>query len=572
MDLKINNIFQTNNIHKINFKTATNPINFKGLNQDTFEKQSAAELTIAQGLDLIFKKDQEIETAKAQKEELETEKEELEKEQKEIEKERKEFKKEEQKHYYKRDEYEQNSYIIERLTDLIYEKGCDLRGLKKERERLIGEINPNVEFMTDVNLNWPQRRRIARQHPEIMFLANFEKALNDTCFTKLMHDSPYFVVNRTNIGNFIDTSYEPNKENFEIVSKEGMLSYSQFCDKYGFEIQDLNRYVKEGLLTPIQLTNLKTGQKENVHVLDANDEEHTGEGIARHEALEKFLPEESRYADKNFVSEFYLSQLGYGTQKELFEAVQHKNLPGQIIPVKEGDKEELRAFVLYKHISAKGKLAYMRNQNKNITGTEEFAKIAKVDMTDLEDAILSGEVQNIREYIDGNDKNKFIFNLKNPKNIRYIHKKQFEYEILRRELKRQSSEKKSLSALIAWKLCPETKKEAKSIVAMHPELKEIFEKKQQIKEFEKRKSKGEVDPSETAPYLTRQERIKLKMFYKQMWSQAGTQEYCDARERAKIAIKEYKEGGFNNVKDEYIRQIIVDFYNKKSDNNTQEQT
>lgn len=537
MDLKINNIFQTNNIHKINFKTATNPINFKGLNQDTFERQEATESNAAKGLNEIIEIDEKIEALKA-----------------------------------KRDELEKQKGRLSQKDNQLHEIRCELKALKAQREYLIGEVNPNVKFLTDENLNWPQKRKIIQQRPEIIPMVNFEKATSDTCFKKLMYDSPYFIVNRTNIGNYIDTSFEPNKDNFETISKDGLLSYSQFCDTYGFEIQDLNRYVKAGLLTPIQLTNFMTGQKENVHVFDINNEESTDIGLKRHEALEKLLPKESRFIDKNFVTVSYLSQLGYGTQKELFEEVKHKNLPGRIISVEEGGKEETIAFVAYKLVSTKGKLAYMKNQNKNIIGPEEFTKTARIDLTDLEDAILSGEVQNIREYIDSNDKDKFIFNLKNPKNIRYIQKKQFEYEILRQESRRQNNEKSSLALTITWKLCPNTKKEAKSIGAKHPELIEIFEKKQQIKEFEKRKSKGEVDPGETAPYLTRQERIKLKMFYKQMWSQAGTQEYCDARERAKIAIKEYKESGFNNVKDEYIRQIIVDFYNKKSDNKPQEQT
>ena len=177
------------------------------------------------------------------------------------------------------------------------------------------------------------------------------------------------------------------------------------------------------------------------------------------------------------------------------------------------------------------------------------------------DAIISEEVQNIPHYIY-DDKNLTLFNIKNPKNIEYINRKNFEFEVIQEQIKSERKEKTSLKVKIAWALCHNTRKTAKGMVAQHPEYMELFKKIDKVREYQKRLAANKIEEGETEPYLTKDDRIKLKIFYKTLWRQAGTDEFKNAMLVAKEAIAQYKQEGPEAIEDNTIKNIIKEFYEK----------
>ena len=345
------------------------------------------------------------------------------------------------------------------------------------------------------------------------------------------------------------------------MNNKNLASYSQICTKYGFTTQEMNRYVKDGMFKPIHLINLETQEKEAVHIIDLSDEENI-KAIERHNQIKNIVLE-NPYEDKDVISAKKLSELGFGTQHEIAEAVKFHKLPGKIITKETPEGTKTSILVAYKHPKAVGTLQFLRNQSKTTVNLEQLARIAHTDITELEDALLTGEVEYIPYCIYKPDERKFLFNLKNPKNLKFINQKIFEYKIAQEQVKSERREKSSLRSTIAWALCVNTRQVAKLITAQNPKYKEIFEKLDKIKDYDKRESENELEEGEIRPFLTKDERIKLKTFYKTMWQEAGLEEYKNAMAKAKEAIIQYKEYGLDSVQSEEIKAVIREFYENK---------
>ena len=58
-------------------------------------------------------------------------------------------------------------------------------------------------------------------------------------------------------------------------------------------------------------------------------------------------------------------------------------------------------------------LKYLRNQNKNLCSVEQLAKKAKVGVTEIEEALLSGEIKPIRECLYAGDDLEITIDLSN---------------------------------------------------------------------------------------------------------------------------------------------------------------
>ena len=442
--------------------------------------------------------------------------------------------------------YEKRHYFDEKIKDLI-----------NKREDLIKTYNPNVAFLSDEKYTWPQRRSILRAHPEIVSLQKLSK-VEDSVFKSLWCNNKYFVLNKTNIGNMLDTSYELNKENYGRLAKDGLYSFSEVREKYGFSEKELNRYVQEGYIEPIKLKNIATDEEEPVHVLDINNEKNQ-KGIERYKFLGS-LVKESPHLDKEYLPVKYLVSLGFGSEKELLQLTKTKKLTGKTVPfkTKDGVKEE---FCIFYKKCAEGELQFLRNENKNVMDTEQFAKRARMSQTEVESAIVDGKLKIIPHYIFESDKDKLFIHLKYPQNAEFLDKKDFEYALIQEE----KSKLISVRAKLAWALSGNTRKIAREIVGANPELKEIFQKRDDLQDYLDRKEKGELKEGEMEPRLTKEEKIKIKMFYKSVWEKAGTEEYKQSFERAKRTIIEYKQSGFDGIKDEEAKENFIQIISEKKE-------
>ena len=445
---------------------------------------------------------------------------------------------------YSYEYYEKSHNFDEKIKDLV-----------KKREKLIKTYNPNVAFLSDGSMTWSLRRSILARHPEIV---PFQKLPKMEEFQSAWCNNKYFVMNKTNIGNMLDTSYELNKENYGRLSKDGLYSFSEIRKKYGLSEKEIYRYAQEGYFEPVKLRNIATGEEEPIHVLDINSETNK-KGIERYQFMCSFV-KESPYINKDYLPAKYLVNLGFGTEKELQKFTKTRKLTGKIMPLKtkDGEKEELCIFIKR---AAEGELQFLRNENKNVMDVEQFAKRARMTQSEVEAAIVSGELQIIPHYIFESDKGKLFLHLKQSKNADFIDKKDFEYEMTQEEKNRLISAR----AKLAWKLAVNTRKISKEIVGANPELKAIFQKKDELEDYLDRKEKGELKEGEMEPHLTREEKIKIKMFYKAVWEKAGTEEYKQSFERAKRTIMEYKQSGFDGIKDEEAKENLVQIMSEKKE-------
>jgi len=504
-----------NKIKPLKITFTSNPILKEGIKSDSFEKRN---YSISEQATIIDEIDLEIESLKADMADLE-------------------------------------SNLARHAKEQIIKEEIDK--LKEKREKTIAKFNPNVAFLSDSSLSWKEKRERLWQQQEIIPAIKLPR-VEDCAFDSLWRNSDYFIMNKTNIGNFLDSTYEANIENYKRLSQEGVISYSEFAKKYGFDVQEIYRYVKEGFLQPLTLRNLISGDEIPVHIFDDEANIVNLNGIERHNKIRK-LVSQSPYCDKNYLPVKYFAKLGFGDEKELLNSITNGKLKGKIIPTKTKDGIKDEQYIAYKSLSAMGWLKYLRNQNKNLMSFEDFAKLTRVDITDMEEALLEGEVQAIPHYIYKDDANKVLINLKHPKNIAFLEKKNFEYEMVKNENK----EKSSVVMKTAWALSHHTQEIKNSTISKMPEVKEIFSRMEELKDYLKRKEKGELKEGELEPKITRSDRIKIKTFYKIIWQEAGMEEFRTSIKRAKIGYKEYKEKGLDNVSDIEVKEIIRNIISKK---------
>lgn len=421
--------------------------------------------------------------------------------------------------------------------------------LSKERELLISRLNPNVEFLTNNGMKWSQRKKILAQRPEIKIVCELPK-MEDCAFKNLWTDNRYFVINKTNIGNIMDSSYELNKENYERLTKDGLLSFSEFAQTYGFDVKDLNRYISEGYLEFISLKNMITESDEPVHILDINNETNI-KGLKRFNKICN-LTQKSPYMDRDYLPAKYLANLGFGTEEELESQTKTKKLKGKIMPLRtpDGIKDEL--FIYCKN-GAEGELKYLRNQNKDVMTIQEFASMLKLSETEIENAIIKGEVKVIPHYIYEDDKYNVLVNLKSTANSNFVDKKEFEQQLVQKKRNKNNS----LRMRLAWLLSSETRRISDAIIARNEELVDIFDRRDKLNDYLERKAQGRLQDGEMEPRLTKEDKIKIRAFYKAVWDKAGTDEFKASAKRASIAVKEYREGGINAVQDEEIRHLLA---------------
>lgn len=541
----------------VNFKNTKNNLNsvsnpyFKGnIKTDSFERTQQNKPTYEQlsaYLDIYFEIEDEIRALKEKQTKLSQEEKTLS---------RMKFRGEFVTKNQINDKWEQIEEIKKEIKKLVLKK-----------EKIIGKINPNVEFLGDDALGWSEKRKIIETRPEIMKLSDIEKANRDGFHKSIWYGGQYLMTNRPNgIQYYVDSSYPANKKNLDILLNENIISKGEFEKKYDIDVIKMNRYIKEGILKQQGLTNLRTGEVESVNLFDVTDETNI-KGVERHKNLKSMLPKETKYKAIDFLPIEYISSLGYGSIEEIKNEIINKKLPTQTTTIRTPNGIKETIGLNWKHISAIGTLNFLKNGNSSVISMEEMLKLTKLDITDLEECILSGEVTPIKECLYPKKQEEFEFNTKNAKTREFIEKKQFEYEIKKELLSEERKERASLRAKIAWKLSEETRKASRQVASRMPEIIEIFKKQREIKEINEKIENGEISENEAEkPKISYADRIKIKTYNKYVWEIAGTEEFKYNMQRAKIAVEQLNKDGIHGVKDEEIRYIIVTLNDETSPN------
>ena len=258
-----------------------------------------------------------------------------------------------------------------------------------------------------------------------------------------------------------------------------------------------------------------------------------------------------------------LAELGIGTPKEIASMVAKRELKGTLVRDEQGKIKN--AIVDINDEKTQGILQKMRKQR--CIGLSELSKKSGVSISKIEDAILSGEMSAIKEIVFIGEGEDILIDVKNQKNIetfdRLLFEKRTQEELLiqqRQDRQETNRENNSLRMKLAWHFCPQTKHVIKRILAQNPELQALMDKKAALESAlndESLNSNEIVAKKEALEELTKQEQIMLKAFFKQMWAQAGQDEFKAARIKAQEIIKQYRANGINSIEDAEIRNIIL---------------
>lgn len=356
----------------------------------------------------------------------------------------------------------------------------------------------------------------------------------------------------------IDLSNPTNAKSFEAAKEaiKGKLDPESFRLLTGMDLDSYMRYCREGRIEKVQLPHKSTGVMSNTRLIDPK----TPKNIEAAKRFKALSPKDSKYFHSGSVNVVELSKLGFGTPKELAGLVKTGGLEGTIKVVGKNEKGQSIVQVMVNTFSPKSKCLLQTLRERRCISAEELAKKSGIKISQLEDAILSGEMVSVDRLFEF-DSRKPFFDVTNPKNIATFDKLQFEKRLQKELLEQETLARRDLLSLkskIAWHLCPNTRKEA-SIAFAQSDIKKITAETNKIKEL---LSNPKLTPEEVEALeeqlvkLYQSEDIAIKKAFSMMWQKAGTDEYKAGMTRAKELIAQVEAKGINSIEDESIRAII----------------
>ena len=232
--------------------------------------------------------------------------------------------------------------------------------------------------------------------------------------------------------------------------------------------------------------------------------------------------------------------------------VQSGSLEGKIekVEAKPGEKPKLRVFVdISKNVRGEELLRDLRKLNSKTVSPSDFAKDMGMIVRDIKEAIVSGEIEIVDEYIFSEDKNEILIDKTNPKNIAFMDKKFFEEELIRQQRAEKRKERlhnvvnpmNSLRMRLIWSMCPNTSEIASVVARGDAMASKVIAKKsngQELSDIEDR---------------------KYRAYCKEFWNRAGSVEFDAARAKAREIMEQYKALGIDGVEDENARKVIEEF-------------
>lgn len=356
----------------------------------------------------------------------------------------------------------------------------------------------------------------------------------------------------------IDMTNPINARSYEAAKKviKGKLDPESFRLSAGMDLDSYMRYCREGRIEKVQLPHKKTGVLTNTRLIDPKSPKNI-EAANRFKAL---TPKNSKYYYSDSVNIVELSKLGFGTPKELAGLVKTGGLDGTIKVIGKNEKGQNIVQVMVNMNTLKSKCILQTLRDKRCISADELAKKSGIKISQLEDAILSGEMVSVDRIFEFDSKKPF-FDVTNPKNIATFDRLQFEKRLEKELLEQEVQSRRDLLSLkskLAWHLCPNTRKEA-SIAFAQSDIKKISAEIHKLKEA---LSNPELTPEEVETLeeqlikLYQNEDIVIKKAFGAMWQNAGTDEYKAGMARAKELIAQVKTNGIDSIQDEGIKTIF----------------
>lgn len=452
------------------------------------------------------------------------------------------------------------------LKDLKIKKANLEANPQAIQEYLIQERkSPNTSFLFDPLMEAAEKKALLAQHSEIVRReAIYEQIpeLKTTIKSEKFFTPTY--VNKSQI--YLDMSNPTNAQNFTILKSKQPKTINNLAEELGLSPQDVRRYIANGFFDEISLINAQSQSLNGINAVDMASET-TQKGLERVKQLSELTPKVPMQIKvlqgkkkSIMVPIDYLVRMGYGDNKTISDLLMNNKIATvtKEVTTKSGDKK-LVTYVDTLDSKASSVLKYAKSQNKNLLSVEQMAKRAKVSKTEIEEALLSGELRPILE--DLGERETITINLADRKNAEYLEKKLFEADLVRQDRNATNS----LRNKLAWYFCPNTKKAASEAFSHNEE--NLNRIKKEIKALKELLENPDLKPEEVSNLeealttLKEKEEIELRKTFGFMWSTAGAEEYKSGMDKAKAIIKQFKTQGIDSIQDENIREIITAYQN-----------
>jgi len=421
---------------------------------------------------------------------------------------------------------------------------------------------PNTSFLFDPLLDASEKKAILAEHSEIIKISEMY-----TQFPQLkpaIMSEKFFAQKQFGEGQiYLDMSDPINAQNFLRLQNRRPATFAKVNSDTGLSVQDIRRYIANGFFEQISLIDSKTQAQVGIKAVDLASET-TQKGLERLKTLNSFAPRVSKQVEdlrnqkkRVMVPISYLSKMGYGNNETIMQELSQGRIPtvAREVSLKTGGTK----VVTYADVSnskARDVLKYLRNQNNNLCSIEQMAKKAKVSVTEIEEAILSGEIKPIRDCLYTGDNLEITIDLADKSNAEFLERKLFEAELV----KQNKNTETSIRSKLIWHFCPETKQAASEAFAKNKNALDTIRK--EIADTNTALSNPALKPEEAEEFeeilakLKEQEQIETRKSFGLMWSIAGKEEYDKAVEQAKTLIKQFKTQGIDSIEDEQVKLIL----------------
>lgn len=351
---------------------------------------------------------------------------------------------------------------------------------------------------------------------------------------------------------FIPVKSKANAEFFDtlISRKNDFYTPERLINEYNVPEGRLKSQIEKGELRSYGYKGaLPSGIGYLSALIDTKDELN----VKKLEEYDKLYPKASLYLRSDKVPANLLQKTGFANVNTVKRLIAEGHIKGNIerIETKEGTKT--RTTVDITSNDTKNALFYLRANNPDTISDSALIRNSSATRAVVDEAILNGELEIVPEYLFVEDFSKRFFDRRNPKNAEFIDKLLFEAKI-KEELqpKKAASRKKdrdysgvnkyqSLRMALAWNYCPKTRQVASNLAQDDQYLRILLEKD----------NNGEE--------LTTKEQIKVNSYRKQMWQQAGSDEFKAALLRANEILTAYFESGIDSVNDDSAKEILKNY-------------
>ena len=308
-----------------------------------------------------------------------------------------------------------------------YEKNVE-RYLEKQK------TNPKMAFLYKPDLTKAEKEQIAEQDPTIGDADNLAKKLGLKTSYPILKWAKDDKLEYCSVPNarffwpYFDTESQKNIDFIDKISGqlENCKDLNEISSENNISNNKLMHYLRDGLLIPLE-TSYTRREMLDSYLFDMTNEQN----IAILNEHKKSTPVPSKKYYKKIMSDedvyvpvTYLEKLGFSSAKKLAQMLKNGELPGIYEKVQTPTGTKIRAFVnIRPYVDSEEKLLDLRKKNEDILTTSDFAKKMQIKKMDVDEAILNGELEIIKEYIFSDDHDKVFLNLKDEKTKNFKFKR-----------------------------------------------------------------------------------------------------------------------------------------------------